>query len=995
MKQRQNPETLSILIISLLLLVHVYAGEGKKHNARTDANINDTKYIDYSDSLTKIFDVTLFSISNDVYVEKTIKNMTLEEKAGQVLFPAIYGNYNTNQTNRPSRIKKLVETYKSGGLLFISANAENLLKMTNYAQELAEIPLLMSADFERRVSSGGIEFPHAMALGATYDAELVYQMASIIAEQGKMLGIHQNFAPVSDINNNPLNPIINVRSFGEEPFLVNALSNAYIRGTQQARMLSTSKHFPGHGNTHVDTHRDLALIETPLNMIYDVELSPFISNINNGVMSVMVGHLGLPSYDASELPASISPTIMTTLLQDELRFHGLIVTDAMNMRAITRTYDSGEAAVRALKAGCDMVLFPDDVEDAYNGILEALKSGEITEERIDHSIRKILLAKRWLGLDKKNIQKADGVLEELKNSEYQKLAETIAEKSITMVKDDMMLVPLHTNWNQTYHHFAFTDNGDNETPEVFSDYLREGIESIGSSVVISSDSWRRARRSSRTKYEKERKAIIDSALIAADSVDIFLISMYLKTSNSVNGFELDKEQQALYDTLLSKGKPIVFLSHGSPYMLMNEPDISTYLCSYSRVDVSEKALAEALLGYNDIQGRLPVSIPNTPYVAGDGIVLRALIDNEFYLIGDLVEKQSNFGSIDSLIENAIVEETFPGGVLLISKDNEIIYHKAYGRYTYSDTSKAMTKNTIFDMASVSKVIATTTATMICVDKKYFSLDDKVAEYIPEFGVNGKEHITIENLLLHNSGLIPFRRYWQFCSGAEDVIKHIYADSLVYETGSEMRYSDLGIITLGKVIEKVSGKTLDVFCRDEIFRPLEMEETFYNPPKEYHDRIAPTEIDNYWRNRLLIGEVHDETASLLDGVAGHAGLFSTTSDLVKILQMLLDKGVYGDKRLINAETIKRFTSKQSEISNRGYGWAVNEGRTSAGTLFSETSYGHTGYTGTSVWTDPEKELVVIFLTNRVYPSRENTKIVPFRKVLHTAIIESLNQIERSK
>lgn len=346
----------------------------------------------------------------------------------------------------------------------------------------------------------------------------------------------------------------------------------------------------------------------------------------------------------------------------------------------------------------------------------------------------------------------------------------------------------------------------------------------------------------------------------------------------------------------------------------------------------------------------------------------------------------SFNKVELLIKNSIADSVFPGAVLLIWKQGKIIFEEPFGQLTYDDSSAEVTTSTIYDLASLTKVIATTNAAMICVDRNLFSINDKVTKYIPAFAANGKEEITIKNLLMHNSGLPAFKKYYTMYNSPGEVLNDIYSSSLVYKTGTKTIYSDLGMITLGKIIEKVTGKRLDVFCSEEIFKPLEMNDTYFNPPSLLRYRIAPTEFDNYWRKRLLIGEVHDETASLLNGVAGHAGLFSTAGDISKVLQMLLQKGVYNGNRIIDSSTVKSFTSRRS--NGRGLGWDMKSPTgSSAGDLFSDKSYGHTGFTGTSVWTDPERDLFAVFLTNRVYPTRDNNKIIKIRPELHNMIIKA--------
>ena len=352
-----------------------------------------------------------------------------------------------------------------------------------------------------------------------------------------------------------------------------------------------------------------------------------------------------------------------------------------------------------------------------------------------------------------------------------------------------------------------------------------------------------------------------------------------------------------------------------------------------------------------------------------------------------------FNDVDRVINKAIEDEAFPGAVVLVWKDGKTILEKAFGNYTYGESSPKVKTNTIYDLASVTKVVATTTAAMICYDRELFSLDDKVVKYIPEFGVNGKENITIKNLLLHNAGLPAWKKFYGRNLKYDDVLKEIYSSELEYKTGEKTVYSDLGIITLGKIIEKVTGKCLDVFCSDEIFKPLKMNSTFYNPNDSLKKLCAPTEIDDYWRNKTLQGEVHDETSAMLNGVAGHAGLFSTANDISKLMTVLMNKGLLNDKQFIQQNTVEYFTKRYSEASSRAIGWDTkSETGSSAGNYFSPNSFGHTGFTGTSIWADPDRNLFVVFLTNRVYPTRENTKIQKVRPQLHNAVIKSIEKID---
>jgi beta-N-acetylhexosaminidase len=915
----------------------------------------------------------IFNGSKSKWVEDNLSRMTIEEKAAQLVFPAANGQYVSSDSPEYQRLVDLVQNVKVGGVIFFLSNIYDQAILTNKLQEISDVPLLVSADFERGVAQraqNATLFPYNMGIGAADDIELTREMGRIIAAEGRALGVHQNYAPVSDINNNPYNPIINVRAFGENVDIVSRLSNAFLVGVQEGKMIATAKHFPGHGNTNVDSHRGLPLIAGLREDLNSIELPPFRKNIESGVISFMVGHLEVPALEPTEkIPSTLSRNIVTGLLREEFGFQGLIVTDAMNMKAITNIYSNSDAAVKALQAGCDVVLMPPDPIEAIDAIVAAVNMGEISEERINYSVRKVLQTKQWVGLDSEKLIDVNNIFNVIGKEEHWNTAKKLAAKSITLVKDDNNLIPLSGSANIKYAHISVLDTRFGGADNYFIRQLRERIPNITTKTLVQG--------SSSDDYK--------DALASAGDADFILLSVYLKVRAYEGTLGLEAGQSEFVNELLKLNKPVVLMSHGNPYILAAIPGVKTYLCNYGDTEVSEAALAEAIFGEIDITGKLPISLPDTEYKAGDQLIRKK---SGLRNSSQGVNRKVRFAEVDNIVEAAIKDKAFPGGVVLVAKDGEIVYHKAYGKFTYDYTSSSVNLNSIYDLASVSKVIGTTTAAMICVDRKLFSLDDKVSKHIPEFAQNGKDHITIRNLLVHTSGLPAWRKYYEIYSTADEVIADIYASKLEFATGTKMVYSDLGMITVAKIIEKVTGKTLDRFCRDEIFAPLGMLNTYYNPPAPLHSRIPPTEIDNHWRKRLLIGEVHDETAALLGGVAGHAGLFSTAGDLATLLQMLLQKGEYRGIRLIQPETIELFTKRASDLSSRAIGWDTkSEGGSSAGKLFGPRSYGHTGYTGTSVWTDPDQNLFVVFLTNRVHPTRENNKLGNIRPALHNAVVKA--------
>jgi beta-glucosidase-like glycosyl hydrolase/CubicO group peptidase (beta-lactamase class C family) len=941
-------------------------------------NDSVTKWIE-SDPIYKMQDASLFNVKDDEWVEKTISSMTLEEKVGQLIFPYAYGRYYSEDDNEYKRLEHLVTEIKVGGFIFFNGEVYEQAILTNKLQQISKLPLLISSDFENGVAQrakSSTYFPTNMALGATRDSLLIYKMGEIIGKESRAIGVHQNYAPVVDVNTNPSNPIINVRAFSEDKNLVSSMSNALIKGMQRWNMIATSKHFPGHGNTNIDSHSDIPVISSSIKELNETELIPFKSNFENGILSVMVGHLAIPSIDKiPDLPASLSGNIVTGLLKEKLKFNGLIVTDAMNMSAITKYYSTADAAIKAIEAGNDVLLFPKDEDEAYGALVFAVQSGQIKESRIEQSVRKILLAKRWTGIDKQRFVDINKITERVGTKEHWEVSKQLAQKSITLVRNDQKLIPIQNSHKTKYYHIALLDNNRDAVADNFGNMLKQRIPELTSTSL---------------PLKSRRKDYID-VLKEVAKTDIIFLSTYTKVRDGRGSIGLIKNQENFVNDLLSTNKKIVFLAHGNPYILSGFPKTKTYLCNYGSSEVLENAFAEALFGEISIQGKLPISIPNTSYKYGDGIIIKksAITDNVISKIDNDVDR---FKQVDKLMQNAIRDSIFPGGVLLIAKDGNIISEQSYGHFTYNVSSKEVSPSTLYDLASLTKVIATTTAVMICIDRGLINLDDKVVKYFPQFGVNGKDKITVRNLLLHNSGFTAFRTFYKNFSKPEEVINEIFSAKLEYETGTKTVYSDFGFITLAKIIEKVSKKSFDKFCNDEIFIPLGMRDTKFSPSESEKNRIAPTELDTYWRKRLVHGTVHDENSALLNGVAGHAGLFSNAKAISFLLQMLLQKGFYQGQQFIKSETVELFTKRNSLSSSRALGWdtKTDDGTSSAGKLFSMNSFGHTGFTGTSVWIDPDRNLFVILLTNRVYPTRANTKHIKFRRILHEAVINSIEK-----
>lgn len=911
------------------------------------------------------------------WVDSSLQSMTLEEKIGQLIIVWTTSYYMPDDSKRWQELVRYTTEKKIGGFYFSLGGIYEFPVHANKLQAMASTPLLITVDFEwgagMRIGQA-TTFPRAMALGAARDTALAYRMGLAIAKEARALGVHQNYSPVVDVNNNPKNPVINTRSFGENPKLVADMARAMFRGEQDGNLIATVKHFPGHGDTDIDTHLELPSLHLSRGRMDSIELYPFKDAIQNGVMSVMVAHIHSSAFDISDsIPATASANITTKLLKEEMGFNGIIVTDALAMRGISKLYNAGEAAVRAFKAGSDMLLMSPNTDEAIDSLLSAVRRGEISEERLNYSVRKILSYKQFVGLDRQRTVEVDSVSAAVGSQAHKDLAKEIARKSITVLGNDSTILPLKNLNGSKTTFFVFADT---EDPDGNKELLNEIRQRIRIDAVVIDP------RSNTMEY--------DSALKKAKNSDLIICQFnYQMRSGAMSGF-LPKEVVQLVKDITALKKPVIGISTGNPYVVMELPRLSSFVQTYGSSTASEEACAEVLFGEQPARGKLPISIPGK-FVYGDGVTYDPIVVSN--------GKPSDVGfdpialkKVDTIITAAIADSAFPGAVVLIAKDGYVVHEKAYGRMTYDQTAVPVSTDALFDLASVTKVISTTSAVMRLVDEKRISLDDPVIKYIPEFGKNGKEKITLYNLMVHNSGLQAWRKYYEICDSPKCVLDSIFAAPLVYKTGDSTIYSDLGLITMGKVIEKVTKTTLDVYVDSIFFKPLGMKNTMYNPPQSLLYRTVPTEVDSLWKKtyRAVKGRVHDENAATLGGVSGHAGLFSTASDLVKILQMELNGGIYGGRRYIQEATIKQFTTRQSEKSSRGIGWDTKSSDGSfSGRYTSLKTFLHTGFTGTSVVVDPEKNIIVIFLTNRVYPTRNSSKLFKVRPAVHNAVLQSLN------
>ncbi len=921
----------------------------------------------------KVKKVDLSKFTKDEWVNYWMKKLTLEEKVAQMIMPDARGIFLARDNKDFKRLVYYVKDRKVGGLIFFHGDVCETVDMINYFQNLAEIPLLISADFEWGTAMRldyTTYFPPAMGIAATGNPDYAYEAGKIIAIEGRAVGIHQNYAPTVDVNNNYKNPIINIRSFGETPEIVSKFAIPFIKGLQENGMIATAKHFPGHGDTDVDSHLDLPVINHPKSRLDSIELKPFKDAIKAGVKSIMVAHIFFPQIDTGKgLPSTLSYNIVTGILKNELGFKGLIVTDAMTMRGVTKLYSNALASVLAVKAGNDIILIPPDIDEAIDAIVKAVKRGEISQERIDESVKKILEFKYELGLHKNRFVDVNKIRDVVAREEHLRKAKEIARASITVVKNDGIL-PLLQFDDKKILHITIVDSRNLNSGNSFVEELSKRYDKISFERV-----------DLRSTDEE-----LNQILSKVNGFDIVIVSAYVRVRAYQASLSLSEKHAKFLSQVINIGKPVILISFGNPYVAIDYPGVKAYICSYSDAQPVVEATAEVLFGEISPQGKLPINIPGFASL-GTGLsypktTLRYDYPDEAGFNAD------KLSVLDSIMEKAIQDSVTPGAVLLVARNGVIAYHKAFGTYTYDPYSRKVNPNSIYDMASITKVAATTVSIMKLYEEGKINLDDPVAKYLPRFAQNGKDKVTIKNLLLHNSGLPSWKPFYQLCKSPDEILDSIYAQPLVYKTGDSTVYSDLGFITLGKVVEAVTGVSLDQYVKKTFYVPLGMKSTTFLPPKDWVDVIAPTEFDSSLGG-FVHGVVHDENARALGGVSGHAGLFSNARDLAVLMQMILNGGEYGGKRFFKKETVELFTKRWS--NNRGLGWdnALSPyGKSALDGAFGENAFGHTGFTGTSVYVYPEKNLIAVLLTNRVHPTRANQKHIALRKAVHKAIVNAL-------
>jgi beta-glucosidase-like glycosyl hydrolase/CubicO group peptidase (beta-lactamase class C family) len=914
--------------------------------------------------------------------------MTVGEKIGQLLFTTFHGTFTSTESAEYQKLLHDVNDLHVGGFIVVThitplgiekSQTYPTAVLANQLQSRSKLPLLVGADFERGSAmrlDEGTSFPTQMAIAAGGEFRDAYTMGKITAMEARQAGVQWIYAPVADVNNNPGNPIINTRSFGEDPARVSEFVTQYVRGVEENGGLATAKHFPGHGDTAADSHIDLPVIRADRRRLDALELVPFRAAIGAGVGSIMTGHLNVTALEPDpNTPATLSSHILTDLLRTDLDFQGLVVTDAMDMGGITVRFAPGEAAVRAVLAGADCLLMPPVPDAAFEALQQAVSSGRISRERLDASVRRILEAKARVGLNKSRLVDLGAINSRFAEPSWQAQAQEISDRGVTLLRDTPHRLPLDGTKSSRALLLAFYADPEPTPGEDLERELRRRFDSV---ATLRAD----------TRF----RSAANLKLPPPDSYDVAILALFVRVSDRKGNVDVPEEQTALAEQLYKSGKPVITLALGSPYLIERFPQAETWLSAFGISDVAQISMARALFGEIPVRGHLPVTIPGIPLKAGFGIETPA---DPMKLQPMDFSSEAQLQPVFDVVEAAIKDKAFPGAALAVGYRGKVSL-QAFGKLTYDSKAPDVGLNTMYDIASLTKVVATTTLVAKLAEGDFpvpIDLDAPVERYLPEWAggpqPEWRHSVTIRHLLTHTSGLPPFKEYWRTSKSKQDTLRKIFAEPLDYEPGTKEVYSDLGIILMAEITERLTGKPLDVLAREFVFSPLAMSNSMYNPRKENWSIIAPTEIDNQYRHRLIQGEVHDENAAAIGGVSGHAGVFSTAPDLAVFCQMLLNGGVYAHQRILRRATIAEFTTPQQLSSGtRTLGWAAPTAGGSSGHFFSPQSFGHTGFTGTSIWIDPVRQLFVVFLTNRVYPTRENQKHIKVRPALHDAVMQSL-------
>jgi beta-glucosidase-like glycosyl hydrolase/CubicO group peptidase (beta-lactamase class C family) len=924
------------------------------------------------------------------WVDSVFNSLTPDQRLGQFFMVAAYSN---REKAHADRIERLVRNQGIGGVMFLQGGPVRQVLMTNRLQAAAKVPLLIATDAEwgldMRLDST-MHFAKEMTLGAMDDPELVQQMGRDLGRKLRALGVHINFAPVVDVNSNPNNPVIGNRSFGEDQNQVAALSVQYIKGLQGQRVIAVAKHFPGHGDTDTDSHKALPVVNTDLARLEKVDLVPFQAAFEAGALGTMVAHLYIPLFDTTDAKTTtLSKALVTGLLQEKMGFKGLIFTDALNMRSVSKLYKDGELDAMALAAGNDVLLFSEDVPAALTRIKEAVAAGKLLQPDLDARIKKILRAKYWAGLSNYRPANPKTLRDSLGDPGSRVLAQRIFEHAVTVVKNDDQLLPFRRL--DTLRIAAITIGTQPEGPyaTIFNKYQPGPVYAVPDRYAPDST------------FARIQTRLGDA--------NVVVVSLHQMNNTPGHNYGLgDGALKFIKELQANPKRKTVVVAMGNAYGLKYLESARTLVCGYEDHYAAQLVVPQVLFGALPARGKLPVTVSPALKI-GTGLTT-ADLRRLHYATPEREGLDSRIlTQIDHIALESIVTAATPGCQVLVAKNGTVVFDQSYGYATY-DRSQPITGSTLYDLASVTKVAGTLQAVMYLKDQGKLSLDEKVSTYLPEMQRTNKREMTVRDVLLHQAGLKPGIPTWERTVQAGALKPAYYSSQQSADFPNEVapgefsiraaddsvwawtlrsqllpkvkgkypvEYSDLSFIIMKRLSEKLLGQKLDDFLPRAFYRPLGLGSMTYNPLTRFpKDCIAPTENDTYYRREQLQGTVHDQTAALVGGVGGHAGLFATANDLAVLMQMNLQNGQYGGTQFFQSPVVTEFSHPQVAGNKRGLGWdrgdpSKPEGPTTR--LAPASTFGHTGFTGTCVWLDPDNQILYVFLSNRVYPDAGNIKL----------------------
>jgi beta-glucosidase-like glycosyl hydrolase/CubicO group peptidase (beta-lactamase class C family) len=933
-----------------------------------------------------------FSYLNDRRVDSLLNTLTVREMIAQIIWvPAWAGTKNDNY----SEVEELVTKYGIGGVIFFEGELDRQVDFTKRISSVSKLPLIfvMDAEWGTGMRLKEVEdFPYQMTLGAVQNDSLIYLMGAAVARQCREIGINLNLAPVADVNNNPLNPVISYRSFGEDPEKVARKAVMYMKGMQDNGIIACAKHFPGHGDTDIDSHTGLPVIRGSRERFDTVEMVPFYRLAEEGIGAIMSAHINVPDIDPTpNLPSTFSRKVITDILKNEAGFKGLVVTDAMNMAGATMTYPAGIAEAEAIKAGNDIIEYAPDPVKAIDEIASRIEKGELSAEEIRSRCRKLIAVKVWLSDDKLR-EYGHGSNDYTDASAHPALIRDLYAGAMTLIENNNNLIPIGR-----------------------LDKLR--IATVAVNRLAPAEFQKMTDRYTNADHffiDPANEQSAEYVMSKLKDYDIVIAGICGPDQRMSSTSWVNPALKVVYNRLAAMERSAI-IWFGNPYGLAKldmETRPSALLVAYQNNNYTQQAAVQVIFGALGASGRLPVTI-NEIYPEGIGIKTPGNLRLQYGFPENAgISSVSLTSKIDSIVRAGIDSIAFPGCQVLIARKGIVILNKCYG-FHYYDSTEAVTESDLWDLASVTKVSAGTASLMLLDSRGLFDPDKTLGYYLPWYRHSDKGGMLMREMLAHQSGLIAFIPFWRntvnedgtfrdgIYSGREDrrfalpvtdslfinkrYTKEMFREIRDSKTGPKVyRYSDLTFILAAEIVESLTDTTIDRFAPVNIYRPIGAFDITYNPYEKYpRERIVPTEHDSLFRHQLIRGTVHDENAAMLGGVSGHAGLFATGNDLMKLMEMYRRGGEYGGVRILSADVLREYTRVQypENDNRRGLGFdkpllgndTLPPGEAYPAISASPASFGHSGFTGTFVWIDPDAEITYVFMSNRVYPTRRNNKI----------------------